>query len=51
MVVFTPTPQAARRHPAVRPDVAKTLTIVAQCKFVLGYISFDLCNWYIVLSI
>jgi hypothetical protein len=45
MAMSTPTPQAARRLPALHPDVAQTLTIVAMCKLVLGSLSFDLYNY------
>jgi hypothetical protein len=41
----TPTPQAAKRLPAVHPDVAKTLTTVALYKPFSGSISFDLYNY------
>jgi hypothetical protein len=44
MAMTTLTPQAARRLPAVHPDVAITLTVVTLCKPVLGSVSFDLCD-------
>jgi hypothetical protein len=46
MAMTTPTTQAARRLPAVYPYVAKTLTIVALCKSVLGSVNFDLYNYF-----
>jgi hypothetical protein len=45
MAVTTPIPQAARRLPAVHPDVTKTLTIVALCKPVLRFTIFDLYKY------
>jgi hypothetical protein len=46
MVVMTsPIPQAARRLPAVHPDMTKMLTIIALYKPILGSISFDLYNY------
>jgi hypothetical protein len=45
MAMATLTPQAARSLPAVHPDVAKTLTIVALCKPFLESINFDLYNY------
>jgi hypothetical protein len=44
MAVNTLAPQAARRLPAVHPDMAKALTIVALCQPVLGSINLDLNN-------
>jgi hypothetical protein len=40
-----PYTQAARRLPAVHPDVAKMPTVVALYKAFLGFISFDLYNY------
>jgi hypothetical protein len=42
MAMSTIPPQAARRLLSVHPDVAKTLTMVALFKLVLGSISLDL---------
>jgi hypothetical protein len=45
VAMTTPTPQAAKRLPAVRLDVAKTLTTVEFCQPVLGTINLDLYNY------
>jgi hypothetical protein len=50
MAMSISTPQAAKRLPIVRPDVAKTLAVVALCKSGFGvYILRILC--YRLLSI
>jgi hypothetical protein len=51
VAMTTHTPQEARKLLAVHSDIAKTLTVVALCKPIFGYISFDLYNLQCVVNL